>query len=150
MRRGQTFPRTWLIIADAAHRSGLEAAMRLPRGTGVLLLRPLARKDERRLRLRELIIVREGRTRAARVHNAGELRRALLARTPVIFLSPIYPTRSHPDWRALPRMRAAALARLGGRRLFALGGMSARRFARVQALGFQGWAGISAWKPYRE
>ena len=150
MRRGQTLPDTWLIIADAADRAALEAARRLPAGTGVLLLQPLAAADERRLRLRGLVIAREGRNTAARVHNLRELRRARVARTPVIFLSPIYPTRSHPDWAAIPRMRAAALARLARRRLFALGGMDARKFARIQRLGFQGWAGINAWKPSRE
>ena len=146
MRRGQTFPETWLIIADPADRSAIESAKRLPAGAGVLLLQPIARQDERRLRRRGLIIVLEGRTTAARVHNLRELRRALLARTPMIFLSPIYPTKSLPEWRGLPRMRAAALARLGRRRLFALGGMDARRFARIERLGFQGWAGISAFR----
>jgi thiamine-phosphate pyrophosphorylase len=76
----------------------------------------------------------------------GELRRALSAGTPLILLSPLYPTASHPDWKPLPRMRAAALARLGGRRLFAVGGMDARKFERVKKLGFQGWAGISAFR----
>jgi thiamine-phosphate pyrophosphorylase len=146
MRRGQTFPRTWLIIADAADRSALKRARRLPVGTGVLLLEPHAPQDVRKLRLRGLVVVREGRTTATRVHSVRELRRALLARTPMIFLSPINPTASHPEWRALPRMRANALARLGRRRLFALGGMDARKFTRIQRLGFQGWAGISAFR----
>ena len=150
MRRRQTFPRTWMVIADAADRSALKAARRLPAGTGVLLLQPLARDDERKLRLRGLVIVREGRTTAARVHNARELRSAMFARTPLIFLSPICRTGSHPAWPALQHMRAAALARLGRRRLFALAGMDARRFGQIQRLGFQGWAGISAWKPSRE
>jgi thiamine-phosphate pyrophosphorylase len=91
-------------------------------------------------------VVEERRRGAARVHNAGELRRALLARTPLILLSPIFPTRSHPDWKPIPRMRAAALARLGRRKLVALGGMDARKFARIKRLGFQGWAGISAFR----
>jgi thiamine-phosphate pyrophosphorylase len=43
-------------------------------------------------------------------------------------------------------MRAAALARLGGRSLLALGGMDARKFARIGRLGFRGWAGISAFR----
>ena len=146
MRRGQTFPLVWLIIPDSADRTALEAAKRLPAGTGILVLQPLAADDERRLRLRGLIVVAEERGTAARVHNMRELRSALLARTPMIFLSPIFPTRSHPEWRALPRMRSAALARLGRRRLFALGGMDARKFTRIQRLGFQGWAGISAFR----
>jgi thiamine-phosphate pyrophosphorylase len=43
-------------------------------------------------------------------------------------------------------MRAAALARLAGRKLVALGGMDERRFRRVERLGFVGWAGISAFR----
>jgi thiamine-phosphate pyrophosphorylase len=96
-------------------------------------------------RLRRLTIAIEERRQAARVHNLRELRSALLARTPMILLSPIYPTGSHPEWRPLPRMRAAAMTRLSGRRLLALGGMDERRFRRVERLGFVGWAGISAW-----
>jgi thiamine-phosphate pyrophosphorylase len=64
----------------------------------------------------------------------------------MILLSPIYETRSHTDWKPLPRMQASALARLADRRLIALGGMNARRYARVAPLGFIGWAGISAFR----
>jgi thiamine-phosphate pyrophosphorylase len=42
-------------------------------------------------------------------------------------------------------MRAAALARLARRRLVALGGMDARRYAKIARLGFSGWAGIDAY-----
>jgi thiamine-phosphate pyrophosphorylase len=83
---------------------------------------------------------------AKRVHNLSELRSAMLKRTPLVLLSPIYPTSTHPDWVPLPRMRAAALARLARRRLVALGGMDARRFRRVKNLGFQAWAGISGFR----
>jgi thiamine-phosphate pyrophosphorylase len=75
-----------------------------------------------------------------------ELRRALLARTSLVLLSPLRPTQSHPEWKPIPRMRAAAMARLGRRSLVALGGMDARKFARIKRLGFQGWAGISAFR----
>ena len=92
------------------------------------------------------MIVDEGRGAAARVHNVRELARALLRRTPLVLLSPIYPTQSHADWRPLPRMRAAALASLAKRRLFALGGMNRERYARIAPLGFIGWAGISAFR----
>ena len=146
MSRRQTMPRQWLIVRGAADRQGIAAAMRLQRDTGVLLLQPLARDDMIRLRLRGLrILVEEGRS-VARVHDLPELRRALLGRTPLILLSPLYETSSHPEWKPIPPMRAAALARLGKRRLFALGGMDARKFARIHALGFQGWAGISAFR----
>jgi thiamine-phosphate pyrophosphorylase len=146
MRRRQTDPRQWLIIRDADDIEGLAAALRLPCGSGVLLLAPLSRRDIRKLRLRGLSFVEEQRRRAVRVHNVPELRRALLDRTPLIFLSPVYATGSHPEWQPIPRMRAGALTRLGKRKLIALGGMDARKFARIKGLGFHGWAGISAFR----
>lgn len=146
MRRRQTIPSQWLIVAGAAD---LATAARLPPGSGVLLLDTLLAKDMRRLRQlarhRSLTIVRDGQG-AARVHNDVELRQALLARKSLILLSPLFPTRSHPDWRPIPRMRAAALTRLSGRRLIALGGLDPRKFAQIRKLGFQGWAGISAFR----
>jgi hypothetical protein len=42
-------------------------------------------------------------------------------------------------------MRAAALVRLCRAKVIALGGMTEKRFCRIERLGFQGWAGISAW-----
>ena len=147
MRRRQTVPRQWLIIAD---QGTIAPAFRLPRGSGILLLQPLSGRAMRRLRQsarqRSLTIVKEQRGTAKRVHNVRELRGALLARTPLILLSPLYPTSSHPGWKPIPRMRAAALARLGERKLLALGGMDARKYALIKRLGFQGWAGISAFR----
>jgi thiamine-phosphate pyrophosphorylase len=93
-----------------------------------------------------LAVAIEERGDAARVHSLRELRTALLRGVPLILLSPIFPTRSHPDWRPIPRMRAAALARLADRRLLALGGMNASRYATIARLGFIGWAGISAFR----
>lgn len=147
MRRRQTVLRRWMIIAD---ESAISAAAHLERGSGILLLKRFAPSEMRRLRViagsRRLVIVEESPRSAARVHNARELRRALLGRPPLIFLSPVHETSSHPEWKAMPRMRAAALARLGGRTLLALGGMNDRRFERVKDLGFEGWAGISAFR----
>jgi thiamine-phosphate pyrophosphorylase len=146
MRPRQTIPRQWLIIAE----SGIDAAGKLPPGSGILLLRKLPPRELRVLRqiarIRGLMIVDEHPRSAARVHDVRELRRARLSRTPMILLSPLFPTRSHPNWKPLQRMRAAALARLGKRNLFALGGMDARKFARMERLGFRGWAGISAFR----
>ena len=115
----------------------------------LLFLAPSAQASRRLRQLarqKELTVVAETPRSAARVHNVRELRRALLNRAPLVLLSPLYETSSHPGWKPMPRMRAAALARLGGRRLVALGGMNARRFAHIKRLGFQSWAGISAFK----
>ena len=150
MRHRQITATQWLIIRNCGDRQGLEAATRLPRGGGILLLEPIAAADMRRLRqvarAKELTIIVERPDTAARVHNLRELRAALLRRTPLILLSPLYPTRSHPDWAPIPHMRAAAFARLSGRKLVALGGMDGERYRKVARLGFSGWAGVSAFR----
>jgi len=141
MRRRQTsFPHRWLVIDGAAQWPNW-----LPAGTGIFVVNGRASARLRRLaRMRGVTLLDEGSGEVARVHDMSELRRALLRRTAVILLSPIRPTTSHPGWKPMPPMRAAALAQLAGRRLFALGGMDEERFRRVEPLGFLGWAGISA------
>ena len=148
MKRRQTsLPRQWFIVDRGSGVDTRSALCHLRRGTGVLVLKGAASVEHRRIATsRKLRVVGEAEGVAVRVHNLPELRRALLRRTSLILLSPIYPTASHPDWVPLPRMRAAAFARLAGRRLIAIGGMDAKRFGRVERLGFQGWAGISAFR----
>jgi thiamine-phosphate pyrophosphorylase len=150
MSRRQTVPEQWLIFDRRPTRELWRTIRALPRGSGVLIIGEPTPKERRRLRQRavrhELIVVREGSGAAARVHNARELRQALLHRTSLILISPIYQTPSHPDWPSMPRMRAATLARLANRRAIALGGMNRRRYAKVAPLGFIGWAGISAFR----
>lgn len=147
MLRRQSVPHQWLVVSDLVD---WRVARRIQRGSGVLLLKPLRAKDMRQLRhiarQRNLTVVLEGPATAARAHNSTELRTLLLRRTPMVLLSPLFPTDSHPDWKPLTRMRAAAFARLARRKLIALGGMDARRFARIRHLGFKGWAGISAFR----
>lgn len=150
MRARQTVPRQWLIIPDRVDARAVRQARTLAAGTGILLLQAPSGPHVRRLRQvalqRRLVLSAESRRRAVRVHNLCELRRALLARTPLVLLSPIYPTVSHPNWKPISRMRAAAFARLSGRQLIALGGMDTKRYAAVARLGFTGWAGISAFR----
>ena len=138
-------PERWFIVDGLVDGRALA---KFPRLTGLLLLNG-GRADARlrtMARTRGLVVAEETRGEAVRVHDMAELRRAVLARTPMILLSPIYPTGSHPDWPAIPKMRAAAMARLARRRLLALGGMDDKRFARIRRLGFQAWAGISAFR----
>lgn len=150
MSRRQSIPRQWLIVNGTLDRQVWTGLRHLPRGTGVLLLGRFEARDLRRLRHlashRGLTVEREGPRAAARVHNARELSMALSRRTRIVLLSPVFETSSHPDWRPLPRMRAAALARLGKRAVVALGGMDAQRYAKMAPLGFIGWAGISAFR----
>jgi thiamine-phosphate pyrophosphorylase len=147
MKRRQTMPRQWLIIAGPPDWRSVQ---RLERGSGVLALGRLPAADERRLRRIAArcgyMVLFEDRRSAARIHNAGELTRSLLHRPKLVLISPLYPTQSHPDWKSLPRMRAATLARLARGRAIALGGMNERRYAKIAQLGFMGWAGISAFR----
>jgi thiamine-phosphate pyrophosphorylase len=149
MKRRQTTQSQWLIVNSPADATLWVAVRHLPFGSGILVLRPLRADEQRRLRniaaLRGLTIVESARE-AARVHNLRELTKASLRSSRLILISPIHPTSSHPDWKPLPRMRAAALARLANRRAIALGGMDERRYAKVARLGFSGWAGISAFR----
>lgn len=146
----QCIPNTWLILDRQPDAEDWSTFGKLRRGSGVLFLQPLDTKSQRRFRhiaaARELTAIPERPRVSARVHNQRELTLALSRRTTLIFLSPIHPTRSHPDWRPLPRMRAATLARLARRQAIALGGMNRRRYARIAPLGFIGWAGISAFR----
>jgi thiamine-phosphate pyrophosphorylase len=143
-------PEQWLIAQKPIGGQQWKAIGRLPRGSGIVVLAMLDRRDWQRLRnlatLRHVAVTSEAAGFAVRVHNVHELTRALLRRTPLILVSPVYKTMSHPEWKPLSRMRAAALARLARRRALALGGMNARRYAKIAPLGFIGWAGISAFR----
>jgi thiamine-phosphate pyrophosphorylase len=68
----------------------------------------------------------------------------MLSGVPLVLISPLYPTRSHPGRPAIPRMRAATLARHAKVPAIALGGMDLARFRRVFAVGFAGWAAIDS------
>lgn len=150
----QSLPAVWLITDERL--AELPRRLRaLPRGSGVIVRhhglapaerRRLLREVRRIAAVRDLTVVDEASGAVARVHGAGELRRALLRRTPLILLSPMHETRSHPGWEPMPRMRAAALNRLSSGRLLALGGMNGKRFTRLRLLGFAGWAGIDAFE----
>lgn len=153
MRRRQHLPSQWLFT-DERLGDPVRAVARLPWGSGVILRHHGLEPAERRLLLRRLrraaalrgiTLVDEADGRVARVHDSGELRVALTRRIPLLFISSLHATRSHPGRVPIPRMRAAALARLAGARAFALGGMDERRFRAVKPLGFRGWGGIDAW-----
>ena len=68
---------------------------------------------------------------------------AYLWRASLVFVSPVFATRSHPGAPALGLDRAKRLAEAAGAPAIALGGMNARRFAELE--GLYGWAGIDAW-----
>ncbi len=84
--------------------------------------------------------------RSAPVHDLREIRAAQNEGADLLFLSPAYPTRSHPDAPALGPSRFARLAHSTGLPVIALGGMNAERGRQLRALGAHGWAGIDFFK----
>jgi len=86
---------------------------------------------------------RGGGLRSAPAHNLHEIRAAERAGATLLFLSPVHPTRSHPDARPLGPARFTLLARRTRLPVIALGGMDAGRAAKLR--GAYGWGGIDAW-----
>ncbi len=84
----------------------------------------------------------EGATTAP-AHHLGEIRAAEAAGAALIFLSPVFPTRSHPGAPVLGPEGFAALARQTSVPVVALGGMDAGRASLLPDA--YGWAGIDAW-----
>lgn len=82
------------------------------------------------------------RIHTAAVHNARELRAARQSRADLLFVSPVFATRSHPNAKPLGVARLGLL--LGSLRsdAIALGGMNARNWRHLRALGLHGWAAI--------
>jgi thiamine-phosphate pyrophosphorylase len=79
----------------------------------------------------------------APAHDLAEIRMAEAVGAALIFLSPVFPTRSHPDSPTLGPKGFAELAAQTELPVVALGGMNA---GRAKALsGAHGWAGIDAW-----
>lgn len=143
----------------------------LPRGGGVVFRHYALPATERRelfarvarvARRRGLVLIRAGEDRLGRgeagVHNrrghgvrtaAAHGRReavaAVRAGADLLFVSPVFATRSHPGARELGMRRLRALTAELGVPVIALGGMDERRFRRLRRLGISGWAGIDAW-----
>jgi thiamine-phosphate pyrophosphorylase len=171
MQRRQPLPRQWLMTDERQGEALWTALERLPRGSGIVFRHyglerrareKLLRKVQRVARKRRLLVLvagtarwradgahhkrqhRSGRgLRSVPTHNLQEIRAAERAGADLIFLSPVFPTRSHPGAKPLGRIRFNALARQTKLPVIALGGMNKRR-ARTLC-GAYGWAGIDAW-----
>ena len=79
---------------------------------------------------------------SAPAHDIPEMRKAERAGAALLFLSPVFATRSHPGERILGRVRFGLLARQAQRAVIALGGMNAQRARSLPHA--HGWAGIDA------
>ncbi|HET9637870.1 MAG TPA: thiamine phosphate synthase [Allosphingosinicella sp.] len=161
----QPLPRLWLMT-DERQDEGLWAALeRLPRGSGVVFrhhgLAPAERRKlfarvRRVAKRRRLLLlagaglrgdgVHGGRgrgLRSASAHSLRELKTAERSGAALIFLSPAFPTRSHPGARALGPVRFGLISAQARVPIIALGGVDARKARRLPNI--YGWAGIDAW-----
>lgn len=119
----------------AAHGVALLVAGDVPaRGVGLHL--PGGRGLRRRLPGRPVLVT-------AAAHDAPALRRARRAGADLAFLSPVFPTASHPGVRTLGAARFARLAAAGGLPVAALGGIDGRN-ARALARRTAGAGAIDA------
>jgi thiamine-phosphate pyrophosphorylase len=90
-------------------------------------------------------VSRSSLPRSAPVHNRAELREALHNGAGLLFISPLFPTASHPDGKALGRPAFNALAKQAGNAaVIALGGMARRRALNPRLA--HGWAAIDAFR----
>ena len=168
MPRRQPLPRLWLMTDERQREALWTALERLPRGAGIVFrhyaLAPRARRAlfeqvRRVARRRGLVLVVAGDQRlaadgfhnrrgpgllTASAHDLAELRRAERAGADLVFLSPVFATRSHPGGRSLGRVRFGLIAAQARVPVVALGGIDARK-ARALA-GAHGWAAIDAWR----
>lgn len=78
-----------------------------------------------------------------RSYAVHDRREAVAARGgDMCFVSPLFPTRSHPGAPALGRVRFAALAQRVGTPVMALGGVRAENMGMLKGIGADGWAAI--------
>lgn len=171
MRSRHPLPRLWLMTDERMGEALWAALDRLPRGAGVVVRHHATEAAERApivarilaiARRRGLMVITAGqRARGtAGVHNprrgtvhsglvtrsAHGLREAIAAGragAALIFLSPVFATRSHPGSATLGRVRFARTARQVAVPVVALGGMDAARFRSLPYA--YGWAAIDAW-----
>lgn len=165
------YPVTWLMTDERLGEGLWTALRRLPPGSGVVFRHHATPPAERRAihrrvwritRARGLVLLvaggglpgdgvhKSGRTSGMQswpAHDRAEAMAGWKAGAHLLFVSPVYPTRSHPGAPALGLGRAVQIGR--GLRLprIALGGMDAARF-RILRRHFHGWAAIDAWGQY--
>jgi thiamine-phosphate pyrophosphorylase len=84
------------------------------------------------------------RIRSAPVHDLPQLRRAERQGADLVFLSPLFATRSHPGERTLGPVRFAALASRAHVPVMALGGVGRRHARLIRMLGASGYGAIDS------
>lgn len=142
-------------LEDGARRTLLARVARLARARRLLLVvaQPPIGVVARNRHWRQGDVGRGERApgvQTAAAHSARAVEQAARAGADLIFLSPLFATRSHGDARLLGPVRFGLAVNSRSRLaatvpLVALGGMNAARGRRLQPLGASGWAAIDAW-----
>ncbi len=163
---GQALPLLWLL-SDARNDAGLEGALRaLPERSGFVFRHYHLDPEARRKRFDELVAIARAcghvvilsggedwgadghygapeslgsGLRLATAHDGEEIEAAVEAKADGIFLSPVFPTASHPGGATLGPMGFSVLAQQSPVPVIALGGMNA---ARARELNWPRWAAI--------
>jgi thiamine-phosphate pyrophosphorylase len=145
-----------------------EALARLPRGSGVVFRHYGLPLEERRAlfgrvrrvtRKRHLWLLAGGGPLrgadgvhghgqgciSASAHSLRELRIVERSGARLVFVSPVFATRSHPGAKPLGPVRFGRIARAARIPVIALGGMDEGRARSLRGLGAYGWAAIDGW-----
>lgn len=178
MRSRQPLPNQWLMTDERLDEDLFGALDRLPAGAGVVFRHYSLTEPERRRRFEQvravalekgLLLLLAGSSalarawgadgshgrgrgqglRSAPVHDYVEMRAAERNGADLLFVSPVFATRSHPQAQPLGLARFAWLARRARLPVVALGGMNAERGRKLASFGAYGWAGIDAWAQAR-
>ena len=88
-----------------------------------------------------------GDLRSVAVHNRRELVIARRIGADLVFVSPVFPTRSHVGVKGLGVVRFGLLVAKYCRPVIALGGLNVCSFKKLRGMSVYGWAAIDAFKP---
>lgn len=168
----QSLPRTWLVTDERMGDGVVGAVARLPERAGILFRHYRLAHAERRALFDRSREAAEGRLillagppelavawgadgwhgwdtgaglHSVSVHDLRELRRAESLGVGLLFVSPVFPTRSHPGATTLGPRRFARLAQQARRPVIALGGVTPANKDKLVRLGAYGWAAVDAW-----
>lgn len=162
MPRRHALPPVWLFTDERQGDAVWKAIARLPKGrAGVIVRTPaLLNRIKTLCRARRLLCVISGPAPrriglsgshglhvgalTATAHNRRELVKARRVRAKLVFLSPVFPTRTHPGAPALGQVRFGLLAANARVNIAALGGMTAKRFKHMRKFKASGWGAIDA------
>jgi thiamine-phosphate pyrophosphorylase len=170
-RQARSLPKIWLMTDERLGDALLPSISALPRGSGVIFRHySLGVEARQKLfyavsavsrRYGHMLVVgglpiaapiwlnagRHGRVRGAITAPVHTLREAIAAKragAALLFVSPVFATRSHPGAATLGRARFGLLIRDLNIPIIALGGMTKARAHSLKPMKIHGWASISA------